>query len=459
MARSTSTGERWSSDRMFLLAVIGGAVGLGNYWRFPYIVGQNGGGVFLLMYVACVLVLSLPLKMAEVAIGKRGRGSPVSSFSNLAAERGRSRAWRFTGWSMSLSMLVTLSFYSVIGGWCLKYVVLSAGGGFRGIDAAGTQALFHSVNEDPLVLGFWHVLFLAITTAIGAAGIHKGIERVFKILVPSLIVLTVALVVYAMFRGDFSAATSFLFRFDFSKATFRMLLLATGQAFFSLGVGTGVFLTYGSYMPATVSVARSMLVVGIVDTLVAMIAGLAIFPFVFGYGLSPDSGPGLFFLTLPIAFGELPAGSVVAFFFFFVIFLAAITSSVGMLECAISYFKERWPASTPAIALAGGALAWVLGTTSVLSFNVWENVRPLAWIPFFEGRSVFQCYDYALASFALPINGILVALFSGWLMMHEPAGRDIGFANEAQFRFWRFLVRYVIPLALGLTMVFNLVTT
>jgi NSS family neurotransmitter:Na+ symporter len=443
---------------MFLLAVIGGAVGLGNIWRFPYVVGESGGGVFLMMYIACVLVLSLPLKMAEVAIGKQGRGSPVSSFANLAAERGRSRLWRFTGWSMSIAMLITLSFYSIIGGWCLKYVFVSLGGGFGElVDAASAQALFDSVTDNPFVLGFWHLLFLAITVGIVALGIHKGIERVFKVLVPALIVILAALVVYAMLYADFAAAASFLFGFDFSKASAEMLLIATGQAFFSLGVGTGVFLTYGSYMPASVSVANSMLVVGVVDTIVAVTAGLAIFPFVFGYGLSPASGPGLFFLTLPIAFGELPAASVVAFFFFFVIFLAAVTSSVGMLECGISYFKERSPGRAPTLALAGGACSWFLGIFSVLSFNVWAGVSPLGFIPFFEGRSIFQSFDYALASFVLPVNGILVALFAGWIL--SPSRSEIGFASESQHRPWRLLVRYIIPIALALTMVFNLRTT
>jgi NSS family neurotransmitter:Na+ symporter len=456
MGAAEHTRERWSSDRMFLLAVIGGAVGLGNIWRFPYVAGESGGGVFLIMYVACVLVLSLPLKMAEVAIGKRGRGSPVSSFANLAEEHGRSRAWRFTGWSMSIAMLMTLSFYSIIGGWCLKYVFVSFDGSFRGlVDAAGTEALFDSVIRDPLVLGFWHLLFLAITVAIVALGIHKGIERVFKVLVPALMLILAALVVYATLYADFGAAAAFLFGFDFSKASVEMLLVATGQAFFSLGVGTGVFLTYGSYMPSTVSVASSMLVVGVVDTVVAVTAGLAIFPFVFGFGLSPASGPGLFFLTLPIAFGSLPAASVVAFFFFFVIFLAAVTSSVGMLECGISRFKERRPEYTARLAVAGGGFSWLLGIFSVLSFNVWDGVAPLGFIPFFEGRSIFQSFDYLLASFVLPVNGILVALFVGWVLM--PSSSDIGFSTESQYRPWRFLIRYVIPLALGLVMVFNLV--
>ena len=453
-----ATREQWSSDRMFLLAVIGGAVGLGNIWRFPYVVGESGGGVFLIMYIACVLVLSLPLKMAEVAIGKQGRGSPVSSFGNLAAEHGRTRAWRFTGWSMSIAMLMTLSFYSIIGGWCLKYVFVSFGTGFAELDnAASTQALFDSVTGSALVLGFWHLLFLSITVAIVALGIHRGIERVFKVLVPALMIILAALVVYAMLYADFAAAAAFLFGFDFSKASAEMLLVATGQAFFSLGVGTGVFLTYGSYMPSSVSVANSMLVVGIVDTVVAVTAGLAIFPFVFGYGLSPASGPGLFFLTLPIAFGSLPAASVVAFFFFFVIFLAAVTSSVGMLECGISYFKERWPERTPALALAGGTFSWLLGIFSVLSFNVWKGVEPLGFIPFFEGRSIFQSFDYTLAIFVLPVHGILVSLFVGWVLV--PSQSDIGFGTESQYHPWRFLIRYVIPVALGLVMVFNLVTT
>ena len=258
--------ELWSSDRMFLLAVIGGAVGLGNIWRFPYIAGENGGGVFLLLYVFFVLLASLPLKMAEVAVGKGAHGSPVSSLRTIAKSEGATPRWSVLGWMMVGSALLVLTFYPVIGGWSLKYVFVALSGGLEGLRMETTQSLFESINANPLDVGAWHLVFSLITMWFVSRGIRGGMEKVFKLAVPGLVVILVLLVVHAARVGDMGRAFHFLFDFDFSRISLDMTLMALGQAFFSLGVGSGVFLTYGSYAPPTVSVMKSMYLVGFVDT-------------------------------------------------------------------------------------------------------------------------------------------------------------------------------------------------
>ncbi len=408
---------------MFLLAVIGGAVGLGNIWRFPYIAGENGGGVFILLYIGFVLLASLPLKMAEVAIGKGAHGSPVSSLRTVAAGEGGSPRWSLLGWMMVGSSLLVLTFYPVIGGWSLKYVFF----------------------------------FLLITVAFVARGVRGGLEKVFKLAVPGLLLILALLVAHAARVGDMSSTWHFLFDFDFSKISLEMTLMALGQAFFSLGVGSGVFLTYGSYAPPGVSVARSMFAVGLVDTVVSILAGLAIFPFVFGFGLEPASGPSLFFLTLPIAFGTMPFGNLVGGLFFLLIFLAAISSSVGMLECAISRFKEIYPGRTRQTAILAGCVCWTLGTLSVLSFNVWKDLEPLGWIGLYAGKNFFQIFDFSLSNIVLPLNGFLLAVFVGWVVSGKMAARHVGLDDRKYFAIWRFQLRFIIPVALGALIVFGLV--
>lgn len=441
---------------MFLLAVVGGAVGLGNIWRFPYVVGENGGGVFLLLYIFFVVAASLPLKMAEVAIGKGTQGSPVLSLRSAALEEGATPRWDIAGWLMMSSSLLVLTFYPVIGGWSLRYVFVALGGSLHGLDAASALALFESVNENPWSIGAWHLAFLVITVAFVARGIRGGLETVFKLAVPGLLVILILLVGRALMVGDVGSTMRFLFDFDFSRVSVDMALMAMGQAFFSLGVGSGIFLTYGSYAPPGVSVARTMVSVGIADTTVSILAGLAVFPFVFGFGLEPAAGPNLFFLTLPIAFGGMPFGSLVGALFFLLLFLAAISSSVGMLECSISRLKELYPAKTVQLAVLVGTAAWLLGILSVLSYNVWEDLEPLAWLGVFSGKNFFQIFDYTLSNFLLPLNGALVALFVGWVVSVSRSKQHVGIHSPGLFRFWLFQLRYVIPSLLILLIVIGI---
>ena len=452
------TRETWSSERTFLFAIIGGAVGIGNLWRFPYLVGEYGGGTFIFVYIFCVIFASIPLKMAEVALGKAGRGSPVLSLQNIAKKRRVSSRWSLIGWSMSLSQMIVLSFYAVIGGWSLKYAVLSITGQLQDITGEGAATQFNDINADPFTLGFWHLLFIVFTIAIVSRGIKGGLEKAFKKLVPSLLVILLALVAWAAVTAEFGEAVNFLFYIDLSKVSMEMCLVALGQAFFSLGVGTGIFMAYGSYVPHGTSVPKTMMITGAVDTLVALLAGLAIFPFVFAYGLQPDQGPGLFFLTLPLAFGAMPLGSLVAFLFFTLVSFAALTSSIGMLEVSISRFKEIWPGNTAKIAIVSGSICWCIGISSVLSFSIWQEIEPLGWIALFEGKNFFDSYNYAAGSLIFPINGILLAIFTGWTLSRRATMEYLDFRNPVYFRTWLFLVRWLIPLPLIFVTVSNLLT-
>jgi len=449
----------WSSERVFLFAVIGGAVGVGNLWRFPYLVGENGGGTFICVYIISIIALSLPLKMAEVALGKAGRASPVLSFRNIAKEAGGSKSWSFVGWSMSFSMFLLLSFYAVIGGWSLKYAILSFSGELVAIDKVGASSVFNTINDDPFTLGMWHLIFLVITTFIVSRGIKSGLEKAFKKLVPALLIILVALVIWAAITADFRSAVNFLFHFDSSKLSWTMVLEAVGQAFFSLGVGAGIFMAYGSYVPPGTSVPKTMLITGIMDTFVALIAGLAIFPFVFAYGLSVAQGPGLFFLTLPLAFGAMPYGSMVGFMFFTLIFIAALSSSIGMLEVSISRFKEIWPNARGRIACFVGILCWMIGVTSVLSFSVLKGVEPLGFINLFAGMNIFETFNYFLGNIVGPVNGLLIAIFCGWILKAEKAKEILDFKSSLHAKIWLMLVKYLVPITLFLVIIGIIIQT
>jgi len=452
-ASSNKKRVTWSSERVFLFAVIGGAVGVGNLWRFPYLAGENGGGTFICIYILCVIILSIPLKMAEVALGKAGRNSPVTSFRKLAENSGHSRKWGWVGWSMGYSQLLILSFYAVIGGWSLKYAILSLQGQLIGIDTAGVNEVFNSINDDPFSIGKWHLIFLILTTLIVSRGIKGGLEQAFKKLVPTLLIILIMLVIWAAITADFKSAVNFLFHFDSSKISWSMLLAAVGQAFFSLGVGAGIFMAYGSYVPKGTSVPKTMLITGAMDTFVSLIAGLAIFPFVFAYGLPTAQGPGLFFLTLPLAFGAMPFGYIVSFLLFILVFFAALSSSIGMLEVSISRYKEIWPNSRVKLAITAGFICWLFGILSVLSYNILQDVEPLGWISLFEGKNIFQSFDYFLGNIVLPLNGLLIAVFCGWVLSYKTAIKYLGFKTTKIAIIWHIIVKYFVPITLLLVII------
>ncbi len=447
--------QLWSSRTVFLLAAIGAAVGLGNIWKFPYTTGVSGGGAFVIVYILAIFFIAIPIVMAELMIGRRGRRSPVTNFRILAGHAAASPLWRLVGWLNITAVFLILSFYSVIAGWALAYIPKVAGGTFSGADNGLVAAEFNALLAAPIELSLWHGLFMAITVAIVSMGLEKGIERAVKWLMPTLFVMLVILIGYGAVAGDFDRALEFLFAVDFSKIDANVVLMAIGQAFFSVSVAMGLLITYGAYMRAEEYITTSAIVIACADTLVAIMAGLAIFPLVFANGLDPAGGPGLIFVTLPIAFGHMPGGILFGTLFFVLLFFAALTSSIAIMETVISWAVENRPEQRRLITSLAGLAAWLIGLVTVLSFNVWGDFHPLQMFKLFQDKTLFDLIDYMASNVMLPLGGILIALFCGWVMAREDAREELRLMDGRIYFLWRFLIRFVVPLGVAAVLVVN----
>ncbi len=447
-----STPVVWSSRSAFLLACIGAAVGLGNLWRFPFEAGENGGSAFVLIYLLFILLLCVPIIMAELALGRRGKSSPVNAMRNLIAAERASGAWVIIGWFSILTPFIAISFYSVVAGWTLEYLVRALNGAFDTYNATVSQHSFEQLLSNPGRMLLMHTLFLGLATMVIARGLKGGIEWVAKLVMPMLFVLLVVMVVNAALYADIERGLAFLFNPDFSKINAEVAFLALGQAFFSVSVGVGALLTYGAYLPAGISIPKSAVVIALVDTLVALMAGIAIFPLVFAYGLSPDSGPGLIFVTLPIAFGQFDSG-ILGVMFFALMFFAAFSTVVAMLEPVVAWSIEKTGDSRPVMAWITGVLAWVLGVAALLSFNIWRGVYPLGWVPMLADKDIFDVLDFVVSNLLIPANGLLLALFAGWAMSKSSMLEEFSLKNRYVFRYWLFSIRYLAPVAILLVLI------
>jgi len=441
--------EKWSSTNVFMLATIGAAVGLGNLWRFPFVAGQNGGAAFLIIYVGFVLLLGVPVMMAELAMGRRGGGSPIASMRKLGAEAGASRAWTAVGWISILIPLVGMSYYSIVGGWSIDYVFKAALNSFSGIDGQDSGKVFASLVASPWRLLFFHGLFIAAGVFVVARGVGKGIEAVSKYMMPALFAILVILVINSIFNADIARGIDFLFNPHFDKITANVVFMAMGQAFFSLAIGVGVMLTYGAYVPSGVSLPKAAFTIALADTAVAILAGVAIFPVVFANGLDPADGPGLIFVTLPVAFGNMPFGYIVGLLFFMLLFFAAYSSVLGMLEPVVSFLEEHRGYSRPKMAILTGIFCWMLGISAALSFNVWSELRPMAMIPFLAEKNIFDLLDFSIANFLLPLNALLIAVFAGWMMTRESMLEELGVQSASLKLFLHIVLRYVAPVLIS----------
>lgn len=452
------TGPRamWSSRMAFILAATGSAVGLGNIWKFPYITGENGGGAFVLVYLLCIAVIGIPIMMAEVMIGRSGRKSPISAMRILAKRAGKSANWQLVGWMGVASAFIILSFYSVIAGWALSYIGYAASGTFAGASAETVGGIFSSLLADPATLLMWHSLFMVLTIAVVARGVRGGLERAVTLLMPALFVLLLVMVGYAAAAGDFARGFAFLFEPDFSKLTTSAVLTAMGHAFFTLSLGMGAMMAYGSYLPENVSIARTAITVSILDTVVALLAGLAIFPIVFANGLEPSAGPGLVFQSLPLAFGQMPGGTLFGTLFFILLVFAAWSSSISLLEPLVEWLEEHRGVNRKIAAIGGGVSIWLLGLVSVFSFNIWSEIKPLSMFKMFESKTMFDLLDYLTANIMLPLGGLLAALFVGWVLSSKSAREALEMEDNMQFKIWYALVRYVTPVAVLIVFLYNL---
>ncbi len=453
---ATSVTESWSTRLAFLMASIGAAVGLGNIWKFPYTLGSSGGSAFVLIYVAAIFLVATPIMMSEMILGRQGRMSAPNTMRKLAQRIGASRRWEWLGWWGLLAMFVVLSFYSVIAGWALAYIFKTASGTFTGMSAAQTAEVFDQFLHRPLEMSGWHAAFLAITVFIVARGIKGGIEKAVHVLMPTLFFTLVALVIYAAIAGDFGRGIDFLFSADFSKITPGVALAAIGQAFFSVNVGIGMVLTYSAYLPADVNLPRSAGIIAVGDTVVALLAGMAIFPIVFANGLDPATGPGLIFVTLSTAFGQMPGGAIVGSVFFLLILVAALTSSIAILEGLTLRAEELENRSRKTMAPLLGLGIFVLGLATVLSFNHWEDLHLLAFLPTFSDKTIFDLLDYLVSNLLMPIGGMMFALFAGWRLSRETTVAELAVGDGPLYKSWRFLTRIVAPLAIAAVFIFNL---
>ncbi len=456
MAVAAGHHSHWSSRIGFLFAAVGSAVGLGNFWRFPYEAGENGGGAFVIIYLGCILLIALPLVLAELSIGRRGELNAVDSVKKVAKDEGRSPAWSVFGWTGMIAAFMVLTFYSVIGGWVIAYVISAAQGTFASATPESISQQFDSLLADAGQLTIYHAAFMALTGFIVSRGLQRGIEPAVEILMPALALMMLGLVIFAAVVGDFGAAIQFLFYADFTKITPEVVLAAIGQAFFSVGVGAAIMLTYGSYLRKDVNLPQSSVVISLADTAIAILAGLLIFPIVFQFGLEPGQGPGLVFVTLPIAFAQMPFGGVVSFVFFLLLLVAAITSSISLLEIFVAWVEENLDISRRTAAIGGASVAWVIGLGSVFSFNLWADWHPLGFIPLLEGKNWFDMFDYIASNILLPLGGMLIAIFTGWIMSKSSVLEETGMRETLIFKLWFFLIRFAAPIAIGAVFLFNL---
>jgi NSS family neurotransmitter:Na+ symporter len=438
---------QWSNRLAFILAATGSAVGLGNIWKFPYIAGENGGGAFVLIYLVCIAVIGIPIMMAEVMIGRRGRQSPINTMRTLAKEEKANPHWKWLGWAGVLAGFLILSYYSVIAGWALAYVFRTGSGLFTGLTADGVQSIFNHLVDEPERLLAWHTIFMTMTMFIVARGVSSGLERAVRLLMPALFVLLFVLVGYAWNSGAFVRGLEFLFRPDFSHITANGVLIAMGHAFFTLSLGMGAIMVYGSYLPDNASIAKTSIAVSLMDTLVAMLAGLAIFPIVFANNLEPGVGPGLIFQTLPIAFGHMDGGAFFGMLFFVLLVFAAWTSAISLIEPAVAWLVENKGMTRVYASVAAGLATWVFGLLTVFSFNIWKEFKPLSGISIFENSTVFDLLDYLTANIMLPLGGLLIAIFAAWKMSRASSMDELAMGDGFFYPLWRFLVRYITPVA------------
>ena len=441
--------SQWSSRMGFMLAAAGSAVGLGNIWKFPYMAGQMGGSVFVLTYLVCMFVIGLPILVTEWLIGRRGQKNPIHTMEDVAKAEGHSANWRWVGIIGVLGSFLILSFYSVIGGWATDYIFLAGKGTFLGMNGEGTNRIFSEFLGSVNHLLIWHTVFMFATAVIVAMGVSGGLERSCKIMMPGLGLLLIGLVVYAAVVSGpaFGQAFSFLFTPNWSALTGEAVLAALGHAFFSLSLGMGIMMAYGSYLGKDVNLISTARTVVILDVIVAILSGLAIFPLVFANGLQPGKGAGLIFVTLPIAFGNMTGGTILGVLFFIFLTFAALTSSISLLEPTVELLEEKTPLGRKSATLLSSIVIWALGVACVLSFNEWQNVTLF-------GKNIFDLLDYFTSKLMLPLTGLGTIIFAGWMMNQETIRRELNL-SPALFAGWKFLCRIVIPIAVIFILIYG----
>ena len=441
--------EKWSSGTAFLLAAIGSAVGLGNIYRFPYVVGENGGGAFVLLYLGIVAFFGIPLVMTELTIGRRNQLPPISAFTALSQGKKSQPFWKFIGWINVLTPLGILGFYFVISGWTLNYVYSMISGQLNNLVEGQTLKVFTDMQQSPLTLIFWMTISLSITAFVISRGVKLGLEKAVKILMPMLFLILVSLVIYSAFNGGMRETFEFMFTPDFSKITGKTVLEAAGQAFFSLSLGSATMLVYGSYLPKSESIPKLACGVAFADTFVALIAGFAIFPIVFTNGLELDSGPNLVFVTLPIIFDQMPFGQLFGILFFLLLAFAAVTSTISLFEPAVSNLEERGILTRGKGSLVVGLGLWCLAAVSALSMNILSDVRLLTFSDTVASKNIMDLLEYMSANAMMLVNALFAGIFVGWVMKRKDVLEELGLDDSLLFKFWRVIIKVVVPVVIS----------
>ncbi|WP_440904127.1 sodium-dependent transporter [Catenovulum sp. SX2] len=437
-----SIHSQWSNKFTYVLAATGAAVGLGNIWKFPYIMGENGGGAFVLVYLACIALVGVPIMIAEVYLGKKGRLSPMRSVAQVAKQNSASPLWQLAGGMGVLAGYLILSFYAVVAGWACAYIFKAAAGEFNGQDATALGQTFGDFIAEPSSLLVWTSCILALTVFVVARGLQQGLEKATRFMMPAMLLLLIVIVGYSSMYGDMRATLSFMFAADFSKLTVDSVLTALGHSFFSLSLASGIMIMYGAYLPEKTSIVKTSVWIACADTLVALLAGLAIFPIVFANGLEPGAGPGLIFVTLPLAFGQMPAGQLIGTVFFVMLVFAAFTSAIALIESSVAWLVEKCGFRRVQAAIVAGIGLWILSLLSVYSFapNTWAQTNI-----FGETKSYFDVLDYFASNILLPLGGLFIALFVGWKVNKTDLENELNLP-QAIFQTLILLLKVITPI-------------
>lgn len=447
---STNQRDGFGSRFGVLVAVAGSAVGLGNLWRFPYMVGNNGGAAFIILYLAFVIVLCLPIMFSEFIIGRRTQSNAFGAIKKLAPRSG----WLTIGVISVVASVAIMSFYSVVGGWTLDYIIKSFSPSFLTSDSSSLAGQFSGYTSSSVMPVVTHLLFLAISALIVVAGVKNGIERYSKILMPVLFFLVLLLAIRSLTLDGAGAGVEFLFKPDFSKITGKTALAALGQAFFSLSLGMGCIITYGSYVNKKENLFKISFMSAFADTGFAILAGLAVVPAVFAFGISPSEGPSLVFITLPQVFAQLPFGQIISIAFFFILLIAALTSAISLLEVIVAFCTEELKWSRKGAVIATFLLIGFFGSLSSLSQGILADVKVF-------GKTFFDFFDYTSSNIMLPVGGLLVVLFVGWKMKVSDVRDELTSGATISLKGWifnsiLFIIKFVAPIAIFIVLINSL---
>ncbi|NGX31247.1 MAG: hypothetical protein K940chlam8_00612 [Chlamydiae bacterium] len=441
----TTQREHWKSSFGFIMAAAGSAIGLGTLWQFPYMLGENGGGLFVITYLICTLFIGIPAFIAELILGRHTQKSAVAAFHVLSKDK---PSWTFTGWLGVITALLILSYYCVVAGWGLNYFLMSMMGAFRNLDDTKIVGLFSDLYHSGSMSLFWQMLFLGITVVVVLQGVRKGIEHWAKILTTMLLVLLVVLFVYVTFLDGFGKAAHFIFVPNLSTFKASSILSALGLAFFTLSVGQGVMITYGSYMQKSADIPKTALIIGVMDIVVSLFCAMMIFPIIFTFGFSSQQGIGLVFKTLPVLFTKLPGTLIISSLFFILFVFTALTSSVALLEVIVANFMDLKGFSRKKSVVISTILVVFLGIPCALSgtdlmFSNWKVLYQ---------KTFFETMVHLVSSWTLPISGFLIVLFSGWRLKKAIAKEEfeMGTGMKWAFSFWFFMIRYIAPICIFL---------